>query len=270
MKNKNNLFNLFILIFLITGTGLMLYPAFSNWWNEQRQSAAVARYDASLENYSWNDYEEEYEKARQYNESLHDLDYPLNDFAQISGYEEALNVGGSSMMGTLTIPKISLSLPIYHSVDETVLNHAVGHLEGSSLPIGQTGSHAVLSAHRGLPSATLFTRLDEMELGDTFTLNILNEQYDYEVISVDIIEPWQSEYLNIEKDKDLVTLLTCTPYGINSHRLLVKGQRTEAKETNIPSMNSRSHMPWLWIVLAAAAAVCMIRRKRKTRAGKLK
>jgi sortase A len=205
----------------------MLYPTFSNWWNNGRQLKAIASYQEKVAQISDDETQEILAKAYLYNQQLSALASPLKDYSKIADYEDILDITGTGIMGYITIPKINVQLPIYHGTSASVLNVAVGHLEGSSLPVGGTGTHAVLSAHRGLPSAKLFSDLDQLSEGDEFTITILSEVLTYRVDEISIVKPNEMEKLAIDPDEDYVTLMTCTPYGINSHRLLVRAKRTD-------------------------------------------
>ena len=226
MKNKSSTITM-LLIFLI-GLSLLLYPSFSNYWNSFTQSRAIASYSEKVAEIDSDEYERILQHAKNYNElfvgrtSL----WVLND-EQTAVYNDMLNVSGNGVMGYIEIEKIKCSLPIYHGTSDSVLQVAVGHLDGSSLPVGGTGTHCVLSGHRGLPSAKLFTDLDQLAEGDTFVLYILDEMFTYQVDQIRIITPDDLSALTVEPDKDLCTLVTCTPYGVNSHRLLVRGQRID-------------------------------------------
>lgn len=215
---------LVLLCFLI-GLSLLLYPSVSNWWNSLHASSVIVEYNAAQKELSAEDYEALFTAAEDYNRSISEIDFPLMYFDQLSGYEQALNVDGSGVMGYITIPKIKIELPILHGTSEGVLQKAVGHLEGTSLPTGGGGNHCVLSAHRGLPSARLFTDLDQIKTGDDFTLTVLNRELHYEVDQILTVEPHEVEALYPVEGEDYCTLVTCTPYGVNSHRLLVRGKR---------------------------------------------
>lgn len=229
MKKKRDHFLtvLFILI-LFAGLSLLLYPSISNYWNSFHSTQAIANYTEEVANLDHQEYDSLWNAARRYNEELlqHGTAYRLTD-EQAQQYESLLNVSGLGIMGSIEIPEIDVSLPIYHGTDESVLQVAVGHLEWSSLPVGGEGTHCVLSGHRGLPSAKLFTHLDKLEKGDTFLLCILDEVLTYEVDQILIVEPQETAALQIEPGKDYCTLVTCTPYGINTHRLLVRGHRID-------------------------------------------
>ena len=229
MKKKNDKFiTLFLILILLTGLSLLLYPSLSNYWNSQHQTRAIASYVEEVANLDEEKYEQIWEAARRYNASLAENGntYEFSD-EQKKEYEKLFNISGTGMMGYIEIPSIHCSLPIYHGTEESVLQVAVGHLEWSSLPTGGESTHCVLSGHRGLPSARLFTNLDELQEGDIFMLRILNEVLTYEVDQILIVEPEDTDELQIVPGKDYCTLVTCTPYGINTHRLLVRGHRIE-------------------------------------------
>lgn len=218
---------LLIVIFLI-GLSLLLYPTVSDYWNSFRQSRAIASYAEAVAELDDQDYQRLWDEAQAYNRTLPGNAHRFRPTAEETAvYEKLLDVSGNGVMGYIEIPSINVSLPIYHGVEDTVLQIAVGHIEGSSLPVGGPDTHCVVSGHRGLPSAKLFTNLDKLETGDVFVLRVLDEVLTYEVDQIHIVEPDDTERLVIEPGKDLCTLVTCTPYGINSHRLLVRGARTE-------------------------------------------
>ena len=226
MKKKKKDFSaiLLVLIFFV-GLSVLLYPTISDYINSRTQSQAISSYNSVVEQMDETDYETELEKAREYNDTLW-KPFPLFYAPYLAkGYDEALNVTGNGIMGYLDIDKLNLELPIYHGTSDEVLNRAVGHLEGSSLPVGGENTHCVLSAHRGLPSASLFSDLDELEVGDTFRITVLNQVLTYEVDQIKIVVPQDVDDLQIIEGGDYCTLMTCTPYGINTHRLLVRGKR---------------------------------------------
>ena len=222
---------IFLILILVVGLSLMLYPSLSNWWNEAHQSRAIAAYSQEVSKLDENRYDELWQQAREYNRSLvgRENAYLLDD-SQKAEYERLLDVSGMGIMGYIEIPSINVSLPIYHGTEESVLQVAVGHLEWTSLPVGGESTHCVLSGHRGLPSAKLFTDLDRLVVGDRFRLGVLDQVLTYEVDQILIVEPQDTEALLIEEGKDLCTLVTCTPYGINTHRLLVRGHRVETEK----------------------------------------
>ena len=219
-----------ILIFLV-GLSLLLYPTVSDYWNSLHQSRAIAQYSEEVANLDNEQYDKLWAQAEAYNEMLigKAQRFVLSE-EEKAKYEQLLDLSGTGIMGYIEIPEIKCSLPIYHGTDEAVLQIAVGHIEGSSLPVGGPGTHAVLSGHRGLPSARLFTDLDKLDTGDTFILRVLDETLTYEVDQILIVEPHELAALEIEPGKDYCTLVTCTPYGINTQRLLVRGHRVENQE----------------------------------------
>lgn len=220
-----------LILILVVGLSLMLYPSFSNWWNEAHQSRAIAAYSQEVSKLDENRYDELWQQAWEYNRSLvgRENAYLLDD-SQKAEYERLLDVSGMGIMGYIEIPSLKVSLPIYHGTEESVLQVAVGHLEWTSLPVGGESTHCVLSGHRGLPSAKLFTDLDRLVVGDRFRLGVLDQVLTYEVDQILIVEPQDTEALLIEEGKDLCTLVTCTPYSINTHRLLVRGHRVETEK----------------------------------------
>lgn len=228
---KKHLSTILLFLVLLIGLSLLLYPTFADWWNSLHQSRAVASYSEAVANLDDEKYEALWNAAWEYNAALPERpnQFILSE-EQAAAYEELLNVGGNGVMGYIEIPKIKVSLPIYHGTDEAVLQIAVGHLEWTSLPVGGEGTHCVVSGHRGLPSAKLFTDLDQMERGDTFLMYVLDEVLTYEVDQILIVEPQDVAELMIVPGKDYCTLVTCTPYGINSHRMLVRGHRIETAE----------------------------------------
>lgn len=219
-----------MVLFFFIGLLILFYPTLSNYYNEKNQSKSIYTYESIIDKYDEEKYQILKEEAMSYNKKLSSLKEPLLTYKSLKNYKKILNVNNEGMMGYLTIDKIKVELPIYHGTSSSVLNSAVGHLEGTSLPVGGKGTHSVLSAHRGLPSAKLFSELDRLEIGDTFKITILNEVHIYEVDKIEIVKPSNSSSLKIDKNNDYVTLLTCTPYGINTHRLLVRGKRV-LKET---------------------------------------
>ena len=225
---RKHLSTIFLFLILLIGLSLLLYPTISDWWNAFHQTRAIAAYSEIVAKLDNARYEELWQAARAYNRTLISREnlYYLSD-DQRAEYESLLDVSGLGVMGYLEIPKIDVSLPIYHGTEESVLQIAVGHLEWSSLPVGGESSHCVLSGHRGLPSAKLFTNLDKLQKGDIFMLRVLDEVLTYEVDQILIVEPQETGSLRIVEGKDYCTLVTCTPYGINTHRLLVRGHRID-------------------------------------------
>ena len=228
MKNKKS--TIILLTSFLIGLSVLLYPSISSYWNSKTQTKAIVDYEAILANYKPEDYSAIFEAADAYNRKLLQLEEPLIEHPRLSEYNRVLNVSGDGMMGYISVPKIGQELPVYHGTSDRVLSVAVGHLEGTSLPIGGKSTHCVVSAHRGLPSAVLFTYLDRMEIGDTFTFTILDRTITYEVDQIRIVEPHETGLIRIVEGKDYCTLLTCTPYGINTQRLLVRGHQVDATQ----------------------------------------
>ena len=224
---KKSKVGLILVLMLFIGVCGLLYPSVSQYWNTKTQSRAVSNYQDILASIKPEDYSAYFDAAHQYNEALSALRSPLIEYDQLTTYEETLDVAGNGVMGFITIPKIGIELPVYHTIRTEVLNIACGHLEGTSLPVGGENTHCVLSAHRGLPHAKLFTELDKMELGDTFTITVLDRTITYQVDQIKVVRPDEIDDVQIVPGEDLCTLLTCTPYGVNSHRLLVRGTRIE-------------------------------------------
>ena len=218
---------IFLTLGFLVGISVLLYPALSDFWNSMTQTRAIVDYESVLDNLDTEDYVAIFEQAHAYNKALYETDFPLTDYKNVPGYGEALHVSENDMIGYLKIDRISVELPIYHGTSDEVLNKGVGHLEGSSLPVGGENTHCVMSAHRGLPSSKLFTDLDRLEIGDTFQIIVLDQVLTYQVDSIKTIDPKDVASLQIIKGGDYCTLFTCTPYGINTHRLLVRGVRVE-------------------------------------------
>ena len=229
MKKKgNHLITILLVLIFLLGLSLLLYPAVSDYWNSKHQTRAIAVYSEEVSGLDKEQYQALWAEAAAYNASLRERDnvYLLTE-EQKAAYEQLLNVSGLGIMGYIEIPSIDCSLPIYHGTEESVLQIAIGHLEWSSLPVGGESTHCVLSGHRGLPSAKLFTNLDKLQEGDVFLLRVLDEVLTYEVDQILIVETQEIAALQITEGEDYCTLVTCTPYGINSHRLLVRGHRIE-------------------------------------------
>lgn len=224
----NNLLTILIVVMGLAGIGLLAYPSFSDWWNSMHQSYAIANYDQTVANLDEHVYDELFANAEKYNAELAKTGVNWNmSEEQMKRYNAQLDVTGNGMMGYVEIPKIHVTLPIYHGTRDAVLQVAIGHLAGTSLPVGGKATHCSVSGHRGLPSARLFTDIDSLVKGDLFTITVLDRVMTYEVDQVRIVLPTELNDLAIDSDQDYVTLVTCTPYGINSHRLLVRGHRTK-------------------------------------------
>ena len=229
MKSRKS--TIILLISFFIGLSVLLYPSISSYWNSKTQSEAIVDYESMLAQYKPEDYTAILEAADEYNKKLLQLEDPLLEHNKLSDYHSILNVSSTGMMGYITVPKISQELPVYHGTSDSVLSVAVGHLQGTSLPVGGKSTHSVVSAHRGLPTAVLFTHLDRMEVGDTFYFTILDRTITYEVDQIRIVEPDDTSLIQIAEGKDYCTLLTCTPYGINTQRLLVRGHQVDATQT---------------------------------------
>lgn len=223
--------NMILVLVLFAGVALLLYPSVSNYWNSLHATQAIVDYSKQAANLDHEKYDEMWQQAVEYNKELKHRENPylLSD-QQKAQYETLLELTGTGIMGYIEIESLDVSLPVYHGTSEAVLQVAVGHLDWTSLPTGGEGTHCVLSGHRGLPSAKLFTELDKLVVGDVFVLRILDEILTYEVDQILIVDPDDTRALLLEDGKDLCTLVTCTPYGINTHRLLVRGHRIENAE----------------------------------------
>ena len=230
---KKKLSNLILVLIFLTGVSLLVYPTFSDWWNSLHQSRAIAAYVDQVNTLDDAQYETMLEQADAYNQTLLGKEdrYNLSD-SELETYNSLLDVTGTGIMGYVVIPKINVRLPIYHGKDPAVLEIAIGHIAGSSLPVGGESTHCVLSGHRGLPSAKLFTDIDQLKEGDQFMLEVLGDTLTYEVDQIKVVLPDELDDIEIEEGKDLCTLVTCTPYGVNTHRLLVRGHRVETVQQN--------------------------------------
>ncbi|MFU0790128.1 class C sortase [Cerasibacillus sp. JNUCC 74] len=262
-------------ILFLVGLGIFSYPMISNILSTKVHQSVVKEYEETIDKMDKQSIKKEKEKADKHNEKLRDSEIDFVDPFSTGGaskettagnksYYDALNVGPA--IGSLEIPKIDLLLPIYHGTSEEVLSRGVGHLENSSLPTGKPGTHSVLTAHRGLPSAELFRNLDDLTIGDQFYINVLNETFAYEVFDVDIVLPHQTEWLKMKNDEEIVTLLTCEPYMINTHRMLVKGKRVPYDPSKVESAEANDN---LWIVIGLGIFFLLLviwgmkRRKRR-------
>ena len=246
---------IFLTLGFLVGICILLYPAFSDFWNSKTQSRAITDYESVLDNLDENEYSAIFERAHAYNKALYETNYPLMDYKNVPGYYDTLRITDNDMIGYLKIDRIGVELPIYHGTSDDVLNRGVGHLEGSSLPIGGENTHSIMSAHRGLPSSKLFTDLDRMEIGDTFQIIILDQILTYQVDFIKVIEPTDVSDLQIIEGGDYCTLFTCTPYGINTHRLLVRGVRIETiKEKPIIYVSNEAFRIEPLLVTPAVAA----------------
>ena len=250
---------IFLTLGFLVGICILLYPAFSDFWNSKTQSRAITDYESVLDNLDENEYSAIFERAHAYNKALYETNYPLMDYKNVPGYYDTLRITDNDMIGYLKIDRIGVELPIYHGTSDDVLNRGVGHLEGSSLPIGGENTHSIMSAHRGLPSSKLFTDLDRMEIGDNFQIIILDQVLTYQVDFIKVIEPTDVSDLQIIEGGDYCTLFTCTPYGINTHRLLVRGVRIETiKEKPIIYVSNEAFRIEPLLVTPAVAAPMLL------------
>ena len=291
---KKGIRTFIIIIFFLSGLSLLLYPFVANEWNTYRQKQLITTYDTAVadrEAAGDIDYKAEWERAWAYNEAL--LPSILPDSFAIAAasdepdeeYMACLNIADDGMMGYVEIPRINIKLPIYHTVSDEVLQKAAGHLEGSSIPAGGESTHTVISAHRGLPSAALFTDLDKLEEGDHFLFYVLDDILCYEVDNISVVEPDETELLSVEEGQDLATLLTCTPYGVNSQRLLVRGHRVpyepeavkeEERSPLAPASLHTNYLLWVIVGLGVTGVFILIlwttdrRRRRKKTGGRKK
>lgn len=240
----------------IMGLGLLTYPTISDYWNSFHQSEAIMSYTKSVSKMSTEDYKHILASAKQYN-ATHGMDGNFSDEDK-AAYEKELNFNNDGSMGYIDIPKINVKLTIFHGTDESVLQTSIGHLEGTSLPVGGKGTHSVLSGHRGLPSAKLFSDLDQLREGDTFTIHVLNETLTYEVDQIRVVEPTDLSNLTIDPDQDYVTLVTCTPYGINTHRLLVRGHRIANSDGDANVISDAVQIKPIYIAPFLATPICVV------------
>lgn len=282
-KKKLNLLLLLAPVLLFAaGAGIFLYPAISNYLAERQQTEVIHTYQAKVDEMEQAKLDEAWQEAVEYNENLagdpvHDPFVMGSGYVLPDNYEDVLNINGDGVMGYVEIPKIDVYLPIYHGTSEEVLEEGAGHLEMTALPIGGENRHPVISAHRGLPSAELFTRLDEMEIGDEFYIHVLDETLAYEVDQIEVILPEELSLLQPEEDRDLLTLMTCTPYAVNTHRLLVRGTRVPYVESAVQDHVDRARADRSWLeeyihaivlgvlllIILGTAAFLIWRRKRK-------
>ena len=251
---------IFLTLGFLVGICILLYPAFSSYWNSKTQSRAITNYESVLENLKPEDYAAIFENAHTYNKALYETDFPLTDYPDVPGYSDTLCITGNDMIGYLKIDRIGVELPIYHGTSDSVLSRGVGHLQGSSLPVGGENTHSVMSAHRGLPCAKLFTDLDRLEIGDTFQIVVLDQVLTYQVDQIKVITPREISDLQIVEGMDYCTLFTCTPYGINTHRLLVRGVRIETikEKPAIYVSNEAFRIEPLLVTPAVAAPMLLV------------
>ena len=272
---KGSASTVLLVIIFLAGLSLLLYPTVSNWWNHRNQHSVIDGYVQSVDALNVEKYAALQAEADAYNQALrsNEFDHKLSD-EFLARYKSLLNISSNGVMGYIEIPVINCSLPIYHGTDEAVLQVAIGHLEWTSLPVGGESTHSVVSGHRGLPSAELFTHIDKLDIGDKFYVHVLNKVLEYRVDNIAVVEPSDTSLLQITEGKDYVTLVTCTPYGINSHRLLVRGERVENSRVDagsqiyvsneIRSVHLMYVIPVVLVLVVLAAAIFLsIESKRK-------
>lgn len=258
-KKKFSITNLILVLIILIGAGILAYPRFSDWWNSFHQSRAVAGYVEKVAEMDEQDIESLWNEAVEYNEELKNKGSRFSPTEEeTKKYNSILDVTGTGIMGYIEISKINVSLPIYHGTNEAVLQIAIGHIEGSSLPIGGTGTHSVLSGHRGLPSAKLFTDIDQLEPGDRFVIQVLDRTMTYEVDQIHIVLPSELQDLEIDPEQDYVTLITCTPYGVNTHRMLVRGHRVDNEAEDIRVVADAMQFAPMIVAPLVAAPVLLI------------
>ena len=275
---KDKLINIFIALMILVGLSVMFYPVFSDMWNTYRNSLLISSHKKDVNDLSKKQTEQIWNEAVNYNKNHKENFIKEDVFTNLkkhtkSKYDSYLNISKNGVMGTIVIPKINVEIPIYHGTGEKELQTGVGHMEGTSLPVGGTSSHCVLSAHRGLPSAKLFTDLDKMKKGDLFFLHILDKTLAYKVEDIFTVKPNETDKLSLIKGKDYVTLLTCTPYGVNTHRLLVRGVRTAYKQNQEQNVSIlKDYRVWILIGTIIALIIVnvfmVIKNKKKKRSKK--
>ena len=262
---------LLYLLLLVIGMGFLLYPSLSNYYNTFHQSKAISQYLEIMEEIDKEEQDKIFNEVRMYNKTLitNNTSWKMKD-EERKIYNSLLDFTDTGIMGYIEIPKINVSLPIYHGTSDEVLQVAVGHVEGSSLPVGGKGTHAVLSGHRGLPSAKIFTDMDKIEEGDQFYIRVLNEVLTYEVDQISIVLPNEMDTLQIDPEKDYCTLVTCTPYGVNSHRMLVRGKRIETVNEKVITITAEAFqiepkivMPFIAIPLCLIYIIVLLLKPTK-------
>ena len=246
-------------LFLVTGTAFLLYPFLAEWWNGLRSERVLEEYEEAVGEGTEEEYAELLARADEYNRALAKKSdrFELTE-EELREYESQLDMTGKGIMATVEIPVLDIALPVYHGTSEEVLRNAVGHIEGSSLPVGGNGTHALISGHRGLPSARLFTDIDKLKEGDIFRITVPGRTLTYQVDRIVTVLPEEADSLVIDPERDLVTLITCTPYGINSHRLLVRGTRIEEPEEEIPAVRRTGRISAALMIPLAAAPVLLL------------
>ncbi|MDO4803266.1 MAG: class C sortase [Lachnospiraceae bacterium] len=256
---RSKIITIILFAIMLVGAGLMLYPSAANWWNSLTQTGYVASYMSEVASMDKSEYEKILNEAIEYNKKLSEtgLNFDMTE-EEMEEYNRVLNVSGSGVMGYIDIPKINETLPVYHNTEDTILRIAVGHIVGTSLPVGGESSHCVVSGHRGLPTAKLFTDIVKLVEGDTWTLNVLDQVLTYEVDQIRVVEPSNMKYIQIEKGKDYCTLVTCTPYGINSHRILIRGHRIPNVQANLRVTADAMIIDKIYVAPFVAAPILII------------
>lgn len=249
---------LFFIVIMLVGIAVVMYPIFSSWWNDRVQTKIIEQYEKSVATLDTAEKERMFNEAYAYNAELNKLPNPMKDYKELSGYSDILDVTGTGIMGYIDIPKINVHLPIYHGTSAEVLNIAVGHMEGTSLPVGGIDTHSVISAHSGHPSAKLFSSIDQLTEDDRFTISVLDEVYTYEVEGSSVVLPYNTDKLQVVPGQDLVTLLTCTPYGINTHRLLVRAHRIETEAAAEETAEHKVRVPADAVLIASISSMPFI------------
>lgn len=258
-KKKINLSSIILAVIFAAGLSLLLYPSIASWWNSFHATRAVAGYEQNVKNLSTEDYQNLFEAATQYNETLlykADRFFPTEE--EHAAYEKLLSLEGDTVMGSIWIPSVQVHLPIYHGTSAEVLQVGAGHIEGTSLPVGGPSTHAVIPGHRGLPSAELFNNIVDLQEGDVFVLTVLNRKITYEVEKIRTVLPEEAEGLAIEPGRDLCTLVTCTPYGVNTHRVLITGHRTENLPDEYAGFAEATQMDTRLVALYIALPILLI------------
>lgn len=257
-KSGVSVSTIILVVILLAGVGILLYPSVSDWWNSLHATQAIAGYVTAVEDMSGQEKEAILESARKYNDRLENgVNFTITD-EELEEYNRLLDVTGTGIMGYVQISAIGVNLPIYHSVDEAVLQIAVGHIPGSSLPVGGERTHAILSGHRGLPSAKLFSDLDQIVEGDIFTINVLGQTITYMVDQIRIVLPEETDELAIKPGRDYCTLVTCTPYGVNTHRMLVRGRRIENIAGEVVVVAEAVRIPNYVVILAVGIPLLFV------------
>ena len=261
------LLNIVVAAIFVVGVGLLVYPSFSNWWNQQHRSQAIASYEKKVASLSEKEYKHLWQDAKKYNAEHHVNTISL-DHEEEKQYKKVLDITNTGIMGYVEIPKINVSLPIYHGDEQSILQIAIGHIPGTSLPVGGKGTHCVLSGHRGLPSARLFTDIDQLKKGDLFMLQVMDNTLTYKVDQISTVLPQDTSKMQIDPYQDYCTLVTCTPYGVNTHRLLVRGHRIPNQSVRVaPDLTTADPVIWdiCWGVVAVVLLLLGIHQLKKSK-----